>query len=185
MSETHYISEIPCKNGHRSPRRIKDGVCLECDSLRNTERYHRLYKESSAEYKKKKWAATSKEDRQKVYDYNMNREHANPERSALLQARRRARIKGLECSITESDISIPEKCPALGIPLFKSRKGMSPNSPSLDRIDNSKGYTPDNVVVVSTKANFIKRDSTIEELILVAEFYKNLKAAKDITKKDE
>lgn len=51
-------------------------------------------------------------------------------------------------------------------------------SPQLDRIDNTKGYTKDNVVVVSKRANTIKNDATVQELCKVAEFYKNLGRSK-------
>jgi len=58
------------------------------------------------------------------------------------------------------------------MPLVKG--GNNNNSPSLDRIDNTKGYTPDNVVVVSNRANSIKRDATPDELMAVAKFYMQL-----------
>ena len=45
---------------------------------------------------------------------------------------------------------------------------MKDNSPSLDRIDSSKGYTPDNVWVISRRANIIKHDATLEELLLIS-----------------
>ena len=45
---------------------------------------------------------------------------------------------------------------------------------SLDRIDNTKGYTKDNVIFVCLKANTIKSISTIDELCKIADFYKNL-----------
>jgi len=38
------------------------------------------------------------------------------------------------------------------------------HSPSLDRIDNSKGYTKDNVMVISFRANNIKKDANLQEL---------------------
>jgi hypothetical protein len=41
----------------------------------------------------------------------------------------------------------------------------SANSPSIDRIDDKKGYVRGNVVIVSHRANAIKRDATEQELI--------------------
>ena len=41
-------------------------------------------------------------------------------------------------------------------------------SPSLDRIDNSKGYLPDNIQVISDMANKMKTNSTIQQQIKYA-----------------
>lgn len=50
----------------------------------------------------------------------------------------------------------------------------SANSPSIDRIDNSKGYIPTNIVVISNRANLLKKDATLDELVAIAEFYDHL-----------
>jgi len=77
---------------------------------------------------------------------------------------------GLECTITVDDIVIPETCPVLGIPLFarigagRSNRDQVENSPSLDRIDNGKGYIPNNIAVISMRANMIKNNATLAEL---------------------
>jgi hypothetical protein len=49
--------------------------------------------------------------------------------------------------------------------------------PSVDRIDNSRGYTHDNIVIVSFKANRLKSNASIEELQRLANFYGGLDAA--------
>ena len=59
------------------------------------------------------------------------------------------------------DIKIPDHCPALGIPLDKRD---ADHHPSLDRFDNSKGYTKDNVNVISFRANHLKNDATLDEI---------------------
>jgi len=63
----------------------------------------------------------------------------------LFAASKRAKKKGLIFSLSEEDIIIPSTCPLLGIPIMKGDKKISPNSPSLDRIDNTKGYIKDNI----------------------------------------
>lgn len=95
--------------------------------------------------------------------------------SVMLESSKcRAKKKNLKHSITKDDISIPDICPVLGIPL-KIGKGLpTDNSPSLDRIDNSKGYVEGNVIVISHRANTLKRNSTIEELEKIVNFYKKL-----------
>lgn len=97
----------------------------------------------------------------------------------LASIKYRAKKAGMEFSLTREDIQIPEKCPVFGIPLkFELRrgKGLSEKDcrPSVDRIDNSKGYTKDNIVVVSYRANRIKSDATITELEAVAKFYRGI-----------
>jgi len=94
----------------------------------------------------------------------------DPRQKMVYAARNRARIAGLECTITKDDIEIPETCPVLGIPLFarigagRSNRDQVENSPSLDRIDNSKGYVPGNIAVISMRANMIKNNATLAEL---------------------
>ena len=86
-------------------------------------------------------------------------------------ARARATAHGLEFSIKQEDYPIPEICPALGIPLDWSDKD---HAPTLDRIDNSKGYTADNVVIVSNKANRAKNDLTVGQIVSLGRFYDGL-----------
>lgn len=77
----------------------------------------------------------------------------------------RSKESGIEFSITAEDIVIPSHCPILDIPLRASTNGATDNSPALDRIDSAKGYVPDNVHVISQRANRLKSDATLEELI--------------------
>ena len=101
--------------------------------------------------------------------YSQHYFEENPARSMLQQTKSRAKKRGFEFSITEKDIlPLPKVCPVLGIPLnWKyGGKGGRPNddSPSLDRIDSTRGYVPGNVKIISVRANRIKSDATAEEL---------------------
>jgi hypothetical protein len=73
-----------------------------------------------------------------------------------------------------NNLSFPITCPILGIPLRFNRGGQQDNSYSFDRIDSTKGYEIDNVIIVSWKANRLKSNATKEELKAIYEFYKNL-----------
>lgn len=84
-------------------------------------------------------------------------------RYLLTTARKRAKENGIECTIKESDILVPELCPILHVKLGRSRGAFDKSSPSLDRIDSSKGYVPGNVRVISWYANKLKNDITLEE----------------------
>lgn len=79
-------------------------------------------------------------------------------------AKERATKFGREFTIEVADVVIPEVCPVLGIPLFKGKGKQSGNSPSLDRIDSTLGYTKDNICVISHRANAYKQDATVEIL---------------------
>ena len=88
-------------------------------------------------------------------------------------ARKRAKEFHREFNLNMSDISIPSECPILHIPLISSHNGPpTNNSPSLDRIDSSKGYIKGNVKVISMRANRLKQDSSIEELQNIISYMK-------------
>lgn len=87
-----------------------------------------------------------------------------PEKIMFRSARTRAKNAGIEFSIDMEDIVIPSHCPVLGIPLFVGTHRSKYNSPSLDRIDNNKGYTKDNIAVISMKANLHKADLSKEQI---------------------
>ena len=102
----------------------------------------------------------------------------SPESKMLRAAKSRAKLAQMECSIELSDIKIPEFCPIMGYPLQRhvGTSGGRPNSPSLDRIDNSKGYTPDNIQIISHLANQMKTSATPREMIKFADWvYKTYK----------
>lgn len=94
-------------------------------------------------------------------------------------AKRRADQRGLEFDLTLDYLRslVTWYCPALGIQLDWSLKGSgntSPCSPSLDRIDSSKGYTKSNTVIISRRANTIKNDANAKELLLIGEWLHGL-----------
>lgn len=94
-------------------------------------------------------------------------------RSILLYgAFARSKSKNLEFSLVLLDIVIPKFCPVLGIPLRYGIGKAIDNSPTIDRIDNSKGYTKENIVIISYRANRIKSNATIKELEQISNFYK-------------
>ena len=115
--------------------------------------------ESQKEYQRRRYQDNREilKAKQRLYTRN------NPEKVLLTQSRIRAKKRGLDHTINIEDIRIPSICPVLGIQL--NQGGNTDNSPSLDRIDSSKGYTPDNVWVISIRANRIKNDATPDELI--------------------
>jgi hypothetical protein len=85
-------------------------------------------------------------------------------------AKRRASERGLVFTIGLKDIVVPEVCPVLGIALVPGTRSNYDNSPSLDRKDPARGYTPDNIRVISNRANRFKSDASLGELRAVIHY---------------
>lgn len=104
-------------------------------------------------------------DKNKCKQYLRDWKDKNREKNLFQLAHHRAKSKGIEFNIEISDITIPNICPILGLPIKKTIDGNRDLSPSLDRIDNSKGYIKGNIQVVSFKANAMKSTANKDELI--------------------
>ena len=65
-------------------------------------------------------------------------------------------------------------CPLLNIALNWHSPPRHASTPSLDRIDSSKGYIKGNVQWVSWRANQLKNNATPEELLMLAQNYKKI-----------
>jgi hypothetical protein len=165
-----YWPDNRCVRGHKSPRnRFKH--CVQC--VRDDRKKNGHYSNTE---NAKRWRDENKKSlNEKRKQYNKE----NPERRMVAAAKKTAKSKGLDFNIDASDIVIPDECPVLGIKLQIGVGTRSDNSPSLDRIVPSKGYTKGNVIVISWRANRLKQDATIEEMDAIASFYKQLIATKD------
>lgn len=84
-------------------------------------------------------------------------------------------MSGLPFAITEHDIKIPKRCPALGIALKQGTgKRRLDSSPTLDRVNPSLGYVPGNVIVISSLANAIKSSANHRQISKVGAWLKRL-----------
>ncbi len=82
----------------------------------------------------------------------------------------RGLAKGLVVSITAKDLEnesekIHNICPVTQVPFTYSEELLS--DWSIDRIDNTRGYEPDNIVSVSVKVNQAKSNLNLDEMIEV------------------
>lgn len=134
---------------------------------RASEEYRKLEAQRRrTKYKKREWEATlrSRSTKSGWLKY------------AIIRARHRAKKSGIEFSITEADVTVPDFCPVFGIAFCFKPSGKSNsvrekhNAPSLDRIDNSKGYIPGNVAVISLRANVLKSDATLDDLKKICQY---------------
>lgn len=81
------------------------------------------------------------------------------------------KAKGIPYDLTPSYLESiwTDNCPVFGKPFVRFDKTNS-DSPALDRLVPSLGYTKGNVVYISARANRIKYDASVEELRQVLKF---------------
>lgn len=143
-----FVKSKTCKDGLR-------GRCKECSHS-----YHR-------------------ERRISLKDFYINNDRKsraiNQKHNMWYRAKRRALKKNIEFDIKEEDIIIPNVCPVLNISLSNdySKNKSYDTFPSLDRFNNSKGYTKDNIHVISYRANSLKNAATVEEIKLILNYMEN------------
>lgn len=89
----------------------------------------------------------------------------------LRHSKKRAEERGIEHSITREHLQeiLTEVCPVFGSK-FSSEGRITDESMTLDRIDNSVGYVPGNVMFLSYKANRMKSNASKDDLIAFARY---------------
>lgn len=135
-----------------------------------------FYRKRERKWWEKNRAHRVQQQRQRYYDLKNN----CFEKILWYRAKTRANKSQLSFTLELKDIIIPKKCPYLKIPLKIGEGYATPNSPSLDRIDNFKGYIPGNVQVISWRANSLKQDATLQELVLLGKYARKLFSQKTI-----
>lgn len=132
------------------------------------------------------WYAKNKD---RKLEKNREWQRQNPIRYWAVIAARSAKLravsKSLPFSITVDDIV--SAYPTDGLcPVF--RTAMTPangyvhrqSSPSLDRIIPALGYVPNNIAVISVRANQTKNDATVEELTSLTKWLQNVISERNI-----
>ncbi len=137
----------------------KRNLCIICHNIYNKNKYNEYFKHPEKSLK------------QKI-------------KKLLSGAKKRAKEKKLEFNLTYEWFiqNSSTTCPVLNKDYYIQTQTGSHTAPnmsrSLDRINNKKGYTKDNTVIVSRRVNLIKNDATIEELQKITNFYVQLEKNK-------
>lgn len=176
----YYFTGKPCKRGHISKRNLFK-QCLECipiHSARNgwKQREKRMLMPAGAYPQKtpcKKYGHTGGRDK---HGYcieckqlnDKNKWHNVPKPIQMIRGtKKRAKKKGLEFNLTKewALANYTGKCEITGIEFTDSENFRG----SIDRIDNSKGYTQENCRFILKRVNSIKSVNTDADLVKIAE----------------
>ena len=163
-------------------------LCKLCNKTKKYSEYRLVYKKGVRETRTTRgWYANDKSIR---YSWCRDceiiiaskRYRKNPYSQIYYNTKKRAKEKNFKFDLDKDFIkdlydNAPKYCPVLGIEMryaeIGTKKNQSDNSPSIDRIDPRKGYTKDNVIIMSNLANRIKTDATKEQIEKVWKFLKN------------
>lgn len=77
------------------------------------------------------------------------------------RAKSRAKKKNIEFSLCIDDIVVPKICPVLKTPI---------DVPSIDRHNPNLGYTKENIVIMSNRANILKNNGTLDEFKKIVKY---------------
>lgn len=178
IQKTHLTKKMPQmarsgKNRHGEPKpKIQCQICKEY--LRQN-RFSLIDKNNSKGGHRSSCKSCSAKKAKIERDRRKNNWKHKPSLAMLNNSKQRAKKSNMEHNLLFEDIVIPEYCPVLGIKLETGDRKTHYNAPSIDRIDNKKGYTKDNIIIMSTKANMLKKDATLEELILMGKWANDMK----------
>lgn len=140
------------------------GDCLDC--MRNE---NRLY---SKELAKKNPGRAATISARRDIKLKVNHPKKYTSRQMICSLARRSRVINKPHDLKAIDIEriFPDICPIFKCKLKYGGGPIANNSASLDRIDPTKGYSKDNIQVISNLANRMKSNATKEELRIFGEW---------------
>lgn len=160
--------ELSCFNKDKNK---KDGLgfwCKPCNKKYKKE-YQKINKKQISIKKKKCYQNNKSKIRKKQKIYRSK----NLIKILLQKAKERAEKKNIEFNII-NEYTIPNLCPIFNVPFVLNAENYRKNySPSIDRIDNLKGYIDGNIKIISFRANTLKSDATKEEIGKIIDYMKN------------
>lgn len=168
-----YYTGVPCKHDHLSRRTVSNGSCNECVSESVKQRRAAgliRVNPDKARAAQARYRQTPK-SKARAEKWKNNNPKAHWAHKTACSLRATAKRKGFNYDLTPAYLLqiAPDTCPVFGVPfMFVGGKCIHEFSPSVDRVNNLFGYTKDNVVVISMKANVIKNAYQSDDVRTVA-----------------
>lgn len=156
------------ENKNANGKKYRKGMCKKC-FLTHSKKYQKSYQSKPESRErcslwKKNALANKSGHKEKLAIQSRAALLRNTAGIMLSRAKRRAQLNGMDFNLVKEDIVIPEICPILEIPIFVGTKGNYANSPSIDRVNSDRGYTKNNIRVISMLANTMKSNASPELL---------------------
>lgn len=186
---TKYFTGKPCLKGHIAERWVCNGVCIVCKDIwfeKNPDYWKENYKKTwlrrhfhrhrkdhlihKSEYNKKYW----KDNAERLSEYGKKRRSKDRDIKPWLDSFRSrqkvAKKRSIQFSLTQEWCKErwTGKCELSGIPFILSSKHSGPYSPTIDKIDPTQGYTPENCRFVLYVINSLKSTLTDKEMLEIA-----------------
>jgi hypothetical protein len=128
---------------------------------------------------KEKIMTKNRKDYDKEYyiknrDRILNRKKNDRWNDRIKHAKARANKMGFDFNLDREflDSIATEYCPILNLKLsYTENTVIQDNSATIDRIDNTKGYTKDNIQILSYLANRMKSNASDNELLAFAKYF--------------
>lgn len=156
-----------------------DKSCVSCKESKSPDRFHNDKNtkdgktttcKDCANSRARMWAS---KNMGRIVQKKRERRKRDLQGCLLESAQNRANINNIPLSIVKEDIIIPERCPVLGILLRRNTGKAAADSPTVDRLIPELGYVKGNIQVISYKANKMKNNASVEELILFSKWVLN------------
>lgn len=167
--ESSRVYKFINKTEFKQPEATRKDNAIAC------KKYRRKMTEAQKEKKRIRQRKWNEKNKLRLAELARSYRRAYPADRILKASKQSAKKKGLEHSIMVADLlPLPEFCPVFGFKLDYNLSKFGETSPSIDRINNEKGYVKGNIVIVSWKANALKKNGTIQDFQRLIDFYKGL-----------